>query len=339
MKKFLCYTLICIMLAIQPNITFARSKSDTDNARKFESYYGLYPDENLQNKIAQLGDTILKANGINSAEYTFKVINSSEVNAVTLPGGYIYVYKGLIDFMTTEDEIAAVIGHEIGHVTGNHLARRQREQLLTMLLGAILGGAEGAIAANAALVALPAYGQRDEREADDSSFKLMYNAKLNPYAVLVTMHKLGDSNDSKIKVNFAQHPEPLERAKRIEGYLQKMQIKPIVIQNINSATVQEDNWTYIINRPQGNNNPLYRAWLLAGNLYSLSKKPDLSKEMFYTVEQQESIQIYYQDKVIYTINQMDIISKNTTLNKEAKEFIKQLYIWVDLQKTKSNKNQ
>lgn len=329
-KRILCLLLIFVLAFSL--VAQARSGKDTERARSFERYYGLLPDEKTQQRIADLGEKLVVANGLSQYDFTFRVINSSEVNAVTLPGGYIYVYKGLIDFMPSDEEIAAVIGHEMGHVMGNHFARREREQWLTLLVGALLGGPEGAIAANAALASLPAYGQRDEREADDSGFKYLTEAGMNPYAMLVVMHKLGETENSQIRSNFAAHPEPLVRAGRINKYIEKMQVKPTVMESTTSALVQDGSWSFSVTQPDGENRPLYRAWLLAGNLYCISRGVDLSKDKFIVVEQKDSAQIYYADRLVYTVGQMDVLQQNQTASQKAAEYIESFRGWVDMKK-------
>lgn len=306
-----------------------RSASDTQTALKFENYYGLLPDEAVQKRIADLGEKLVIANELKKDDFTFKVINSAEINAVTLPGGYIYVYKGLIDFMPSDDEIAAVIGHEMGHVMGNHLARRQREQLLTTLIGAILGGPEAAIAANAALASLPAYNQRDEREADDSGFKYLFKANMNPYAMLVVMHKLGETDNAQIRSNFAVHPDPLVRAERIQKYINQLHITPLVFSNKEGAQVQDGSWSFDVKQPSDNTLPLYRAWLLAGNLYSIANEQNIAKEKFIVVEEKDQAYIYYGDRLVYTVGMLDIIQENTSLSKRASEYVESFRTWVE----------
>ena len=329
MKKRVLYVLLILILALSFGAE-ARSSKDTERAKSFERYYGLLPDEAVQKRVANLGNRLVVANGLSEQNFTFKVINSSEINAVTLPGGYIYIYKGLLDFMPSDAEIAAVIGHEMGHVTGNHFARREREQWLTLLIGALLGGSEGAIAANAALASLPAYGQRDEREADDSGFKYLLQANMNPYAMLVVMHKLGETENSQIRSNFAAHPEPIVRAGRISKYIDKMQIQPVVTQEKIDSLIQDGEWRFSVKQPDGENKPLYRAWLLAGNLYCIANELNLDKDKFIVIEQKESAQIYYDDHLVYTIALMDVWQEEQTVSQKAAEYIESLRGWMDM---------
>ncbi|MDR3348116.1 MAG: M48 family metalloprotease [Acidaminococcales bacterium] len=306
----------------------ARSAADADRAGQFERYYGLFPDAAAQKRVSGIGNKLVAANGLNTDDFTFKVINSAEINALALPGGYIYLFKGLTDFMPSDDELAAVIGHEMGHVTGNHIARREREQLWAMIIGAILGGPEAAIAANAALAALPAYSQRDEREADDSGFMYVLGANMNPYAVLVVLNKLNDADEHPdIKVNFAQHPEPSARAERIKKYLQRLQITPAVFEKEGAAEVQDGEWTMEVRVPDGAGKPLYRAWMLAGSLYAIAQAGAVDPDKFIVDEQKGLAGIYYGDRLVYAVNWLDLAAGGETLAQKAADYVEKLRLW------------
>lgn len=340
MKKVLAIFILFLSVFTinSENIEAGRSKADTDRALSFERYYGLVHDKEMQKRIDDIGQRLIAANNLSPDDFTFKVINSSEINAVTLPGGYIYVFKGLVDFMPTDEELAGVIGHEMGHVMGNHLARREREQLLTMIIGSILAGPEGGLAANAALASLPAYGQRDEREADDSGFEYMIKAKMNPYAMLVVMNKLGDTETSGIRSNFAQHPEPATRAARLRKYIEQMDIYPKVVESGTSAIVKDVNWEFVIAQPDGADKPLYRAWLLAGNLYSITLSEVPVADKFIVVQQKNQAQIYYDERLIYTIGAMDSLKDGETLSDKAANYVESLRAWANSKSIKQVNN-
>jgi Zn-dependent protease with chaperone function len=306
----------------------ARSQSDTARAGQFEQYYGLLPDEEAQRRVGAIGSKLVAANGFSPDGFTFKVINSAEINALALPGGYIYVFKGLLDFMPTDDEVAAVLGHEIGHVTGNHIARREREQLWSMIIGAILGGPEAAIAANAALAALPAYSQRDEREADDRGFSYLLGANMSPYAMLVVMNKLHDSDEHPdININFAQHPDPAVRAQRIKKYIQQMKIAPAVLETNGAFEVRDGEWSMVVRAPGGGDKPLYRAWLLAGSLYAIAQAGPVDPDKFIVDERKGFAGIYYGDRLVYNVHWPDVAASGDTFAQEAARCVALLRSW------------
>src|SRR5512139_1426600 len=87
--------------------------------------YGRYDDENLQQYVNALGQRIAASSHRPNLQYTFTVLDSADVNAFALPGGYVYVTRGIMAYLNSEAELAAVIGHEIGHVTARHSVRQQ----------------------------------------------------------------------------------------------------------------------------------------------------------------------------------------------------------------------
>jgi len=125
--------------------------------------------------------------------YTFKVLNSKEVNALAVPGGTIYLFKGLVDYMPSDSELAGIIGHEVGHIVKKHtLAQIDRGLAAGVALTVLLGGsAGGAILSDLITGALLSSYSRDaEREADQLGVIHTIRAGYNPYSALISMEKL-----------------------------------------------------------------------------------------------------------------------------------------------------
>ena len=80
-------------------------------AAKLEAQYGVVHDDDLQERVERIGQSLVKQCSRQDLPYTFKVLNTSDVNALSLPGGFVYVFKGLVDFMPSDDELAGVLGH------------------------------------------------------------------------------------------------------------------------------------------------------------------------------------------------------------------------------------
>ena len=80
----------------------------------------VYEDPKIQNYVQSIGDSLAKTSHRSNLIYRFTVLDSPEVNAFALPGGYIFINRGLMAYLSTEEELAAVLGHEIGHVTARH---------------------------------------------------------------------------------------------------------------------------------------------------------------------------------------------------------------------------
>lgn len=154
--------------------------------------------------------------------FTIKVIDSDEVNAFALPGGFFYVNKGLILASDNEAELAGVMAHEIAHVAARHAMENQTKQSLTEYLamaGSIfIGGIPGLIYQNTAgygmMTMFMKFSRNAEEEADRLGVQYMYAAGYDPNAMATMFEKLEAKNKKKpglISRAFASHPAPPER--------------------------------------------------------------------------------------------------------------------------------
>jgi predicted Zn-dependent protease len=154
--------------------------------------------------------------------FTIKVIDSDEVNAFALPGGFFYVNKGLILVADNEAEVAGVMAHEIAHVTARHYVENQTKQSLLQYLAMgtsiFLGGIPGMIYQNTAGLGLLGifmkFSRSAEEEADKLGVQYMYAAGYDPGAMATMFEKLESKSKKKpglIAKAFASHPAPPER--------------------------------------------------------------------------------------------------------------------------------
>jgi predicted Zn-dependent protease len=154
--------------------------------------------------------------------FTIKVIDSDEVNAFALPGGFFYVNKGLILVADNEAEVAGVMAHEIAHVTARHYVENQTKQSLLQYLAMgtsiFLGGIPGMIYQNTAGLGLLGifmkFSRSAEEEADKLGVQYMYAAGYDPGAMGTMFEKLESKNKKKpglIAKAFASHPAPPDR--------------------------------------------------------------------------------------------------------------------------------
>src|SRR3989304_532222 len=86
--------------------------------------YGLYSDQKLQNYIDEIGQKVAGVSDRKNIKFFFTVVDSTEINAFALPGGYIYITRGILALLNSEAELAGVLGHEIGHVCPRHSAKQ-----------------------------------------------------------------------------------------------------------------------------------------------------------------------------------------------------------------------
>src|SRR3982751_6688286 len=124
---------------------FMTSMSESDEAKLgaeehpkiLDEFGGAYSETpNLNAYVNQIGQLVAQNAERKDVKYTFTVLNSEEINAFALPGGYVYITRGLLILGSNEAEIAGVLGHEIGHVNARHTAERAGKQQTTQILGA-----------------------------------------------------------------------------------------------------------------------------------------------------------------------------------------------------------
>lgn len=200
--------------------------------------YGLYEDEEIESYVTYLGEKVLAESHMRredtdqkfrETEFYFKVLNSPVVNAFALPGGYVYVTRGLMSHLNNEAQLAVVLGHEIGHVAARHASQRAlRQQLgqVAVLGGAILGqelfGLPGEsilnLSSQAAQLLFLSYSREAERESDQLGVEY---AAMNEYEAaegaefFASLERISERSGQSIPSMLSTHPDPGEREKRI----------------------------------------------------------------------------------------------------------------------------
>jgi predicted Zn-dependent protease len=171
--------------------------------------------------VNQLGDQIARS-GRRGFNYTFYIVNSDVVNAFAVPGGYVYVNRGLIERTRNMAELAGVLAHEIGHVEHRHGAEqmeRMQRASLGVNLAYILTGrqpspAEGTLINAAGTAYFARHSRAAENEADESAVPMLVAAGINPNG-LVTMFELLTSlqrrSPSALEAWFSTHPTTQDR--------------------------------------------------------------------------------------------------------------------------------
>jgi len=157
------------------NVVLSSTKSEIEQSRRLYEQiiraYGLYEDQAVQDYVNAVGQKVAKHSDLPDWTFHFTVLDDESVNAFTTGGGYVYVHRGLLTYLTSEAELAAVLGHEIGHVTARHPARQQTRGVLASVLatGAAIFTGSSAVAdlANVGAQAwMQGYGRANEMEAD-----------------------------------------------------------------------------------------------------------------------------------------------------------------------------
>jgi predicted Zn-dependent protease len=201
--------------------------------------FGLYDDEQLQDYVNRIGQDVLRESHLRrqdadpkfkNTEFTFRVLDSPVVNAFALPGGYVYVTRGLMSHLNNEAQLAVVLGHEITHVAGRHASKRAAKQQFAQigLIGGailgqeVLGGAAGESILNlggtAAQLMLLKYGRDDERESDKYGVEYAamagYDASQGA-AFFESLDRIQEQSGAVIPTWQSTHPDPGEREERI----------------------------------------------------------------------------------------------------------------------------
>lgn len=145
-----------------------------------EQFGGVYEDRELGEYVSSIGNLLARTSEMPDLDFTFTVIDSSDVNAFALPGGYVYVTRGLVALANNEAELASVIGHEIGHVTARHAAARQGSSVLAgaaqLGLAVLLGGEAAQAAAPVSAAMIQSYSREQEFEADTLGIRYLARA-------------------------------------------------------------------------------------------------------------------------------------------------------------------
>ncbi|HQJ15971.1 MAG TPA: Maf family nucleotide pyrophosphatase [Candidatus Omnitrophota bacterium] len=171
-------------------------------AKQVEKEYNLVEDPLVQKRIRDIGAKIAAVSDRRDIEYRFKALAEDEINAVSLPGGYVYVFKGLMDIVSNDDELAAVLAHEVGHIVARHSVKKMQATmgytLARLLMIPVPQSAEVATAADAAFLEfLLGYGREDELLADTLGARYAKAAGYDPRSMIAFLEKLEDHNRRK----------------------------------------------------------------------------------------------------------------------------------------------
>lgn len=185
---------------------------------------GEYSDAGLKNYVNRIGQRLVKVSGRSNIPYHFTVVNTPMVNAFAIPGGYVYVTKGIMKVLRDEAELASVLGHEIGHVVGKHGVNKIRQVVVAQKamkyvdrLGEVALSQMTNLFMN---MWVSGYGRQQELEADRMGLHMANNASYDPHgAVRLFQHLLEQEKGSGGDIFnslFASHPPTKKRIELAE---------------------------------------------------------------------------------------------------------------------------
>ncbi len=236
----------------RPELTLVSEKQEiklgTQEAEKIEQQMGLVPDEALTRYLNALGKRLADESPRPNLDYQFHVVDMAEPNAFALPGGHIYVSRGILALANSEDELAGVVGHEIGHVAARHSVQAISKRgpfalifgaasglagLVSPLVGNIIGGL-GDVTQS---IIFSPYSRSQENEADRVGQKMTAQSGWDPAGLAQLLTSL----DREIQLHqeterqpsfFDTHPPTPDRAEKTAAYakeLTKVSREPISI--------------------------------------------------------------------------------------------------------------
>jgi predicted Zn-dependent protease len=196
-------------------------------AREVERKYTLLRDPKINSYIESVGYRLAEVSDRPDIPYHFKVIEGEEVNAFSLPGGWVYVFTGLLEKLDNTAQLAGVLGHEIGHVVARHAVKRlEMSYGIGILYSAFVGGRAGPVGQTIVKfligIAMNGYSRGNEREADRLGMIEEYRAGYNPRGIIQVMETLRGihhARSSNWQKYLMDHPPPEERIALLEKQL------------------------------------------------------------------------------------------------------------------------
>ena len=203
-----------MLISTEQEVAYGR-----DAAPEITEKYGYYDDQKIQGYISRIGEKLVSVCDRKDIAYHFTVVDSPEINAFALPGGYVYITRGILSQINSEAELASIMGHELGHVTARHSARQisssmsyqtvasvasmiyPQIQQWSQVMDTIFSGIENG------------YGRSYELQADDLGIKYSSNAGYNPRASASFLQHLemNEKGENVLHGLMSTHPETVER--------------------------------------------------------------------------------------------------------------------------------
>jgi beta-barrel assembly-enhancing protease len=214
-------------------------------AQQINAQLPIIQDPEVNRYINVLGDSISRLTSRKDLDWHFFIVDSKEVNAFAVPGGFVYVNRGLIERADKMDEVAGVLGHEIGHVLRRHTIKQmQKGQAANVgiTLACVLTGVCGNGAANAAIqvgggALFARFSRGDEAEADQEGFDNVVRAGISPEGMVTMFQKLLEERKTRpagVEAWFLTHPLEEDRITAIQARIN--QLPPKALANLGTDT-------------------------------------------------------------------------------------------------------
>lgn len=315
-------------------------------AAQVEKEYKVVDDPQTTEKLQHIAQTLAAVSPRPDVKYTCKILDHPSINAFSVPGGHVYVTKGALAAVESDDELAAILGHEIGHNAKRHALELLRHEakanarLGVAVLGALLAGGNvdpGQVALMGGLLkqaVLNGYSVKAEEEADSEAVVYLQKSGIYaPVAVLTVLEGFARMETSRPEVDlgiFQTHPEAVARVQAVKQELQKLGIplnRRLVLRSLvpkaEKVTVKDKEIgrllidDRVIFEPavsEGSASPLERAQLIADRFRALLLKNLQLYEMHLKKEPQRAV-VHARDQEIIVVLPGDAEFHATTLDK------------------------
>ena len=172
-----------------------------------------YRNPALEELVQRIGKQLATHSHRPNLAYQFTIVDSTSVNAFALPGGYIFITRGMLAYLNSEAELAAVLGHEIGHVTARHSVRQQSTATVTGILGAVVSASTGidgvdSLTNMAGTAIVRGYGREHELEADRLGAEYLAKSGYDPAAMLEVVGVLKNQEAFEVAIAGKEGREP-----------------------------------------------------------------------------------------------------------------------------------
>lgn len=202
-------------------------------AQQINAQLPIVQDPELNRYVNILGDSIARLTNRRDLDWHFFIVDAKDVNAFAVPGGFVYVNRGLIERTDQMDELAGVLGHEIGHVVRRHTVKQMQKAQganIGVTLACVLTGVCNSQVAGAAIniaggAVFARFSRQDEAEADQEGFKNVVRAGISPVGMVTMFRKLLDERKSRpagVDAWFLTHPLEEDRITAIQAQINQL---------------------------------------------------------------------------------------------------------------------
>lgn len=239
MKKFLPSVFLCLSLFItgctvnpltgREELMLMSPEEDIEIGRKYskeiEKELGRIEDEDLQDYIQQIGTKVARFSHSRYFEYHFTAVDDDQINAFALPGGYVFITRGLLEELDSENQLAGILAHEVVHIAARDTAAAISRQIgmNALLMATASSDAPGSVMRAAQITSQLlslSYSRADERTADLGGLEYMVKAGYNPYGAAETMEIFQNQQKKRPVEFFSTHPSPVNRIGYIKAAIQ-----------------------------------------------------------------------------------------------------------------------